>query len=486
MKTTRLIVCSLIALGAIACTKEPVSVSEPLSTVTAKDGSKSVTAKIDHAAKTVKFSKFAAVEDITAVSVTFTAAEGASMVTPAEPTVDIDFSKQPFNIVVNDGVNDITYAMTAGLPDAIKSISVGGEAAVVEGTSIKLPFPEGAFPNEIEATVELRKGAVIDGVQGKVIKFDFFKNEKPQLSVKYCGTTTTYTVSLTGYNPADYLVQKAGWKNVNKDFGEIPAGIKIYKHTTLGADKNNTAFLCEVDKRAHMHVFGSGWGGKWEDYKSGFKATAEANPDVNVIIAGVDGQDQPTAHKGKLVMSPGSVLPVAVQEDDGTFNIYLQRHAPKEGGNGWEPFFYKLADDAKTVVDKKWLPKEAFGGCYMVIMGGKKLDEATRKATALPNGYSADWWTSPSAREFIGVTKDGKLYAFVSELDKNNAGGLHMEEVCDIMLAIGCDRAMTLEGSGSPDMLVNQKMTVRNKKRWNPDGSYIGEGKKYAAILGFN
>ena len=69
---------ALLLVGAIACTKDPVP--SPLSSVIVQDGNKTVSAAIDHTAKTVKFDKFAELDDFAAVKVSIAVAKGASLV----------------------------------------------------------------------------------------------------------------------------------------------------------------------------------------------------------------------------------------------------------------------------------------------------------------------------------------------------------------------------------------------------------------------
>lgn len=94
----------------------------------------------------------------------------------------------------------------------------------------------------------------------------------------------------------------------------------------------------------------------------------------------------------------------------------------------------------------------------MVLANGKAMTAEEMGKTGLWN----DWFDGDAvhAREFIGLTKDGTVYVFVCGRGKDGNGGLAMKDVVDIMILAGCDRAMTLEGSRSANMLINGKKTV--------------------------
>ena len=125
MKEIKFMAMSMLVLGAVACSEKeepkPEPVLKPIQEVIAKDGDTEVKAVIDHSAKTIKFEPFKELEEITAVEVKFTLAEGAKLVEPAQLVGKFDFTK-PIKVVVNNRVVDLTYEMTGsqGKPDYIK------------------------------------------------------------------------------------------------------------------------------------------------------------------------------------------------------------------------------------------------------------------------------------------------------------------------------------------------------------------------------
>ena len=190
---------SLLLVGAIACTKD--AIPSPLSSVTVKDGDKEVVAEIDHTAKTVKFDKFAEIDDFAAVKVNIAVANGASLVSPAADAV-VDFTKQPVEIVVNDAVNDVIYSMTAKKPDPFKGVKVGGKPASVEGINITLPYDKETMDiTRLKLDIALRKGANV--VKPAEAVFDF--------SVK---TTQGLTISYLGKDYIKDQSNEAVWENI--------------------------------------------------------------------------------------------------------------------------------------------------------------------------------------------------------------------------------------------------------------------------------
>ena len=113
--------------------------------------------------------------------------------------------------------------------------------------------------------------------------------------------------------------------------------------------------------------------------------------------------------------------------------------------------------DGTSKLKEGWVPQNLISGYYMVVANGKAMTAAEMGKTGLYN----NWFDGDAvhSREFIGLKEDGTVYVFVCGRGKDGNGGLAMKEVVDIMILAGCDRAMTLEGSTSANMLINGKKT---------------------------
>ena len=441
---------SLLLVGAIACTKD--AIPSPLSSVTVKDGDKEVVAEIDHTAKTVKFDKFAEIDDFAAVKVNIAVANGASLVSPAADAV-VDFTKQPVEIVVNDAVNDVIYSMTAKKPDPFKGVKVGGKPASVEGINITLPYDKETMDiTRLKLDIALRKGANV--VKPAEAVFDFSVKTTQGLTISYLGKDYIYQVRLEGYDPDSNPLVKAGWRSANDFYGSLPKHITIYKNEKLGKTKDQTGFLAEIGKGGKMLALGNG--------NSAYKSINEVAElpeakDYPVIVNGISGINQAIISDGGFVYSSGSTFPCLAQEEDGTFVLCLQAREPLPAAPWWKSSLFMLDIDGTTKLKEGWVPKNLIGGYYMVMANGKAMTAAEMGKTGLYN----NWFDGDAvhSREFIGLKKDGTVYVFVCGRGKDGNGGLAMKEVVDIMILAGCDRAMTLEGSTSANMLINGKKT---------------------------
>lgn len=254
IKFQKLLMATVFLAGAISCSKD--AIPSPLSSVTVKDGDKEVMAEINHTAKTVKFDKFAGIDDFAAVKVSITVVNGATLVSPAAEAV-VDFTKQPVEIVVNDAVNDVTYSMTAKTPDPFKSVKVGGKSANVDGINITIPYDKETMDiTRLKLDIALRKGAKI--VKPAESVFDFSVKTTQGLTISYLGKDYIYQVRLEGYDPDSNPLVKAGWRSANDFYGSLPKHITIYKNEKLGKTKDQTGFLAEIGKGGKMLALGKG------------------------------------------------------------------------------------------------------------------------------------------------------------------------------------------------------------------------------------
>ena len=469
MKNLNYLGLGLMILGAMACTKDPIA--SPIAKATAQDGANVVEGKINDAALSIKFGKLVDVDDFTAVKVTLVAAEGASIQSPGET---VDFSK-PVPVLVNNGVSDVTYVMTAEAPDPIKSILVGDKAAKIDGTNIALEYDANTmYADNIELTVNLRKGAAVKTPEKLV--FDFTAQSTHKLVVTYLGKEFVYAVRLAGFEMQENLYEKAGWVNASEDFGSLPKYITVYKNKKLLGTKNE-GVIVELDKRATLSVYGKG-----NENTFKLRDCYKAHNDAIIMLAGINGINQATISDSKVIYASGSAYPVLAQLTDGSFVLTPQKHAKE--GDQYINNLIRLGADGKTVVEAKWLPKNAFGGYFMVATGGKRMERADMAKTGVTP--DAGWFDKTYSRELVGVTKDGKAVLFVcDQVD----GGVDMNKAIDMMTAVGCMEVMSLEGSGSPDLLINGKDAVRNSKIHNADWSIKADAdakcKTYRAVPAF-
>ena len=198
----------MLVLGTVACTekvstkKEPVL--QPIKSVIAMDGKKEVTAKIDHAAKTINFAAFENVDDMTAVEVKIEVAEGATLVSP-EAVATLDLSKA-VKVVVNNNVRDLEYVMTAEKP-VLNPIKEAGFSitdqfgALPEHIKIYSNKKLGTAKNVEGFIIELSEGAEF-AVYGNGNWMDKDNNKDIASWVKAQPGWSVYVNGLCGYKEA--------------------------------------------------------------------------------------------------------------------------------------------------------------------------------------------------------------------------------------------------------------------------------------------
>ena len=238
----------------------PSGGSAPFASVTAKDGSSTMTATVNDTDKTIKFGEFQNTTDLTAVEVTFKMNKGHILKTPANLTSTVNLNN-PVNVVVlMNGKTEETYKMTADTPEtpeAILGAKVGDvEAAVGEDKSITVKWQEGMEINHMVFTLDLVEGATVKSPENLTFDLEF---EEGRLVVNYLGEDIPYTVKVTDYK--DPLLDM-GWTDVTANFGTLPAYIKVYKTTKAGGRDNNVAYVAMIGSKAEMGCVGEGISGK--------------------------------------------------------------------------------------------------------------------------------------------------------------------------------------------------------------------------------
>ncbi len=173
----------------------------------------------------------------------------------------------------------------------------------------------------------------------------------------------------------------------------------------------------------------------------------------NTKIAPTTGPAAAPAHGKYEKNAPAS--PVGVCLSDGT-----------DWGSGRAEAAMLTVDAAGNVEigPKKALPK----GIRQAISGGPMLVSDGIVLTAPEQGATAAASTSPAAgkarktsssvrhpRTAVGLSKDGKtLILLVADGRSIFSSGLSERELADLMLGLGCDVAMNLDGGGSTTMTV--------------------------------
>lgn len=429
--------------------------AKPIESVTAVDGSQTRTATINDEARTIDLGLFEELTDLSSVEVTFQLAKGVVMKTPSKPQATVDLV-EPLKIEINDGTKDIAYMMTAKLkniPDPIQAVQVDGRDATCADGVISVVYMDGMNITAVKLDLTLADGAKV--VSPEDLTFNLEENDG-ELIVNYYETDFTYTVKLTDY--VDPII-KNGWVDVTADFGALPEYIKIYRTDKAANKDNNIAYIAVMGRQATMGVVGDG--------ASAMKPLTDLEKDgaYNVYLVGVTTTyNQHLVRDGKLFQSgsPRSFGTIG-QEKDGSYTMHYAQ--PFDGKLYTFPFRTGTgAYVPREVTDGTvWEPQTAFSGAPTMIWDGQVLTEGQITL----NEQETIWYgTALNARACVGMTNTGKIVLYCSQ-QVDGSVGTTMTETAQMLKAIGCVTAFSLEGSGSPNLHVNQKKTVTNSKEPN-------------------
>lgn len=431
----------------------PSGGSTPFASVTAKDGSSTMTATVNDTDKTIKFGEFQNTTDLTAVEVTFKMNKGHILKTPANLTSTVNLNN-PVNVVVLvNGKTEETYKMTADTPEtpeAILGAKVGDvEAAVGEDKSITVKWQEGMEINHMVFTLDLVEGATVKSPENLTFDLEF---EEGRLVVNYLGEDIPYTVKVTDYK--DPLLDM-GWTDVTANFGTLPAYIKVYKTTKAGGRDNNVAYVAMIGSKAEMGCVGEGISGKKTI------SDLEADGAYKVYLVGVDSSiSQFMASDGNTVQPDSRISGVIGQDEDGSYRI-AYGHAIDNKLYAF-PFRASGAFEAPTVEKgTPWAPKTAVGGLHMILYEGNVLTKENASTNEGATIYYED--TDYYARSAVGITKYDKIFAFCGQ-QVDGSNGVSIPELAQIMKDFGCEEAIQFEASGTPNMHINKIETAKNSK----------------------
>jgi len=128
--------------------------------------------------------------------------------------------------------------------------------------------------------------------------------------------------------------------------------------------------------------------------------------------------------------------------------LFAWRRPPRHGrGNPAPSLDY---DDARV-----WTVTDAIGAGPMLVFDGRirvTSDEEVFFGSSIPN-------THP--RTAAGRTADGALIVLVVDGRQPESGGVNLEQLAEIMLGLGAEHALNLDGGGSTTLVVNGVMLNR-------------------------
>lgn len=115
---------------------------------------------------------------------------------------------------------------------------------------------------------------------------------------------------------------------------------------------------------------------------------------------------------------------------------------------------YSGSSHTAVPVFRKWKVRTAVGGGPVLVQNGEV--DITNNEEMKFAGKAID---DRHPRTAMGYTKDDKLIVFVCEGRSDNAAGLSLIQLANVMKEIGCVEALNLDGGGSSCMLINGKET---------------------------
>ena len=425
--------------------------TSPFASVTAKDGSSTLTATVNDTQKTIKFGQFQNMTNLTSVEVTFKMNKGYILKIPNKFTSNVNLMSPFYVTVLVNGKTEETYTMTADvpeMPDPVLGATVNGvKATVADDKSITIKWEEGMEINHMVFELELAEGAKVVSPEDCTFDLEFGEGT---LVINYYDEEIVYTVRATDYK--DPLLDM-GWADVTANFGTLPAYIKVYKTENAGGIENAAAYVVMLGSQAEMACIGDGVKNKktLDDL--------ENEGDYKVYFVGIDSSlNQIMVRNGEVVQANSSMSGTLGQNEDGS---YQMSYANVFDGKVYTiPYRTSGTYEAPTVEKGTlWEPKTAVEGLYYILYEGQiqTADDVKRNQGFAEFFGDADIY----ARAVIGLTKYGKLFIYCGD-ESGDYVGTTVAQVAQIMKDFGCVNAMQFEAFDSPDLHINKQKTVTN------------------------
>lgn len=477
---------SLLLLGAVSCEEkmifsfsdDPGYVEEPVVGIRALDGDKWIDGSIDQKSRTVSF-EFHTVSSLDNVVCDVALNKNwAKMVSPAQTRLKANL-RSGYKITVNDGVDDVTYTLSAAMFQQVKEVkaTLGGETITLSSSdnTFSGSFPSAFLMSEV-------KGVDIDVVLNDDVQLvtnpealkniDFSNGNGVEFMVldKTVDRKRTFTVYA---NPSDAANFDDTWTELTKSwsnqYGVTFGNVRLYKTSNLLGRSDNPAYALTIPagyvnmKVAEKYIVGS-------PANDNIKVSALLRNNRDFVIflpeagPGVWHTDGSTSSSGLEYYSPLAYGPddkgvTRVLRNDG-FGGGKKAYAPalgiKDGKVSIKPAgavdgqLYSYSDGLGNG-QAAWDVESAFGGYFQICKDGETLisGDADRFYTLYNSEWRAygsqmtcfltpDWATSVPVATYdklrtgrigVGCTKDGALVILVSEKYVNTHNqGQHVDD----------------------------------------------------------
>jgi exopolysaccharide biosynthesis protein len=274
------------------------------------------------------------------------------------------------------------------------------------------------------------------------------------------------------------------WVNVDAEYQPLPKGVHVYFSNDSIEGKPNRAFYLSADLKDHSLNFTTQVGnGKRFTPSAYFEK--ENNPllvvnatffefvhnsNLNMVVK--DGKMlaynlHTIAGKGKDTLTYrhpfGSAIGISKKgkadiawtytDSSNTFPLAIQTpiSAIKDSSSKLSKSTVQVSGDFK-----KWKIQTAIGGGPVLVQEGK-LKITNNEELKFAGKAIAD----KHPRTAMGYTKDGQLIVMAVEgRFPGKAEGANLEQLAKLLIGVGCEEAMNLDGGGSSCLLVNGKQTI--------------------------
>lgn len=272
--------------------------------------------------------------------------------------------------------------------------------------------------------------------------------------------------------PAVDIYVEKGWTNVGDKFGALPEHITVYSSPEKFGTKNIIAYIAVADlANVKFDVIG--------DASGYHKPSDFYNEQAQTIL--INGGFFYSGNSLSLVWRDGNLVCPNVQVDspDWTETMYYMPRgtfAQRADGSFFTGWTYTTLSN-QTYWYPTSMPLEAGkipsldypeGGCMFeaetAVGGGPVLVLDDKVVNSHEDEYLLINPTSNRPRTAIGLdTDNSKLIYFVCEGDSRTVGvpGMTLEDVANLLLDLGCNEALNLDGGGSSCMLVNGQETIK-------------------------
>lgn len=418
------ILSSLLLLGAVSCedkmifqiADDPGYVKEPIVGIRALDGDKWIDGTINQEARTVNF-EFHTVSSLENVLCDVELnKDWARMVSPTKTRLKANL-KSGFKVTVNDGVDDVSYTISASMFQQIKELkaTLGSETITL---SLSDNIYSGSFPSAYLASevkgVDLEL-VLNDDVQlvsdPEVLKnVDFSDGDGVEFVI--LDKTVNRKKAFTAYvNPSDVAKFDDSWTEVTKSwssqYGINFGNVRLYKTSNLLGRSGNPGYALTIPagyvnmKVAEKYIVGS-------PANDNIKVSAVLRNNRDYVFflpeagPGVWHTDGSTANSGYEYYSPLAYGPddkgvTRVLRNDG-FGGKKKAFAPalgiKDGKVSIKPAgavdgqLYSYSD-ALGGGQTAWDVESAFGGYFQICKDGEAL--ISGEADKFYTLYNAEW-----------------------------------------------------------------------------------------------